>query len=305
MALISRIAWKELFAVLTDLTAILISAVASYWLINWVYALFGYQYESSNRVLDERLPAFSITLCLLLSWFYLTGQYHRRIPFWDKARDVVIGSFYALMFEGFLIYAYKSDVSRILTFAGWALAPFVIMCGRTFYRRLTHTFGVGLTDLLVVGRQDRAQDIARIVSSDPHFGLKVASILTPQSLADVIETVRQNPNIRCVAIALSGVDDIENEIISYLRSIDMDLIISPVPNGVVSGMDVRYLLGEDTILLMDRIEVTPVVSRLAKRVFDIVVASLMLTVATIPMLIVAFLIRRDGGPIFFYHERIG
>lgn len=305
MALISKFAWKELFAVLTDLTSVLISGAVSYWLICRVYALFGYQYESWSRVVDERFPAFAITVCLLLCGFYLTGQYHRRIPFWDKARDVVVGSFYALMFEGFLIYAYKSDVSRILTFVSWALAPFVIMTGRALYRRFTHTFGVGLTDLLVVGRADRAQDIARIVSSDPHFGLRVATVLTPRRLADVVEAIEQNPGIRCVAIALSGVDDVENEIVAYLRSKDMDLIISPVPNGVVSGMDVRYLLGEDMILLMDRIEVTPLVSRLAKRLFDIIVATLMLLVAAVPMAIVAILIKRDGGSVFFRHERIG
>src|SRR6266404_9037827 len=43
----------------------------------------------------------------------------------------------------------------------------------------------------------------------------------------------------------------------------------------------------------------------SKRIFDVVVATLLLIGIAPAMLVIAWLIRRDGGPVFFGHHRLG
>ncbi len=45
--------------------------------------------------------------------------------------------------------------------------------------------------------------------------------------------------------------------------------------------------------------------RFVKRIFDIVISVLALTVLALPFLIIAILIRRDGGPAFYTQTRVG
>src|SRR5690349_20564002 len=43
----------------------------------------------------------------------------------------------------------------------------------------------------------------------------------------------------------------------------------------------------------------------SKRIFDLVVATVLLIGIAPAMLVIAWLIRRDGGPVFFGHHRLG
>lgn len=49
----------------------------------------------------------------------------------------------------------------------------------------------------------------------------------------------------------------------------------------------------------------PRLTRLSKRLFDIVLSSAALAVAAVPMLLIAAIVRMDGGPAIFGHERVG
>ena len=70
-------------------------------------------------------------------------------------------------------------------------------------------------------------------------------------------------------------------------------------------MRMQYVIGQDAVLLVDKIDVVPRLSRLAKRSFDLAVTTAALVAAAIPMLAVAALVKLDGGPAIFGHERIG
>jgi Undecaprenyl-phosphate galactose phosphotransferase WbaP len=288
-----------------DLASFFLASALAYKLIEISLNVFDGAYVSWSRIIDERGAAFALTSLIVVAWLYLKGDYHQKLPFWDSTKNLVYGCLVALLIEGFILYANKSDVSRLLTFITWMIAPLIAMFGRALERRISHARGVGLASVLVLGREAPASNAARLVSSDPHLGLTVIGRVDPDDVEDVETLLSSHPNLNYVLVAMSGSDEVENRLIQQLRTLGVDLIIVPVSNGIASGMEVRYLLGEESILLIDKMEVIPRLNRFAKRVFDVVVSALILSVVGLPMLAVAWIVRRDGGPATFLHERVG
>jgi Undecaprenyl-phosphate galactose phosphotransferase WbaP len=70
-------------------------------------------------------------------------------------------------------------------------------------------------------------------------------------------------------------------------------------------MGVQYVLGEDALLFVDRVDAVPALTKVAKRMFDIVLSCAALAVFVIPMLVVGLLVKLDGGPAIFGHRRVG
>jgi Undecaprenyl-phosphate galactose phosphotransferase WbaP len=290
---------------ITDFGAILLSALVSYLLISQVAAIAGFTYENSGKIIIERVPVFVPVVMALIGWFFLSGQYHQRIAFWASAKDVVLGSLFALMAEGFGLFANKADASRLWTFSTWLLVPVILMLVRMAVRKVSHARGEGLANVLVVGSDKFARDAARLVQSDPHLGFKVCGTVEPSSIEGVLSAIEAAHGVNYVVVALSGSDAIENDIVMALRERGISLIIVPVPTGLTSGMEVQYLLGEESVFLVDRIEVVPRLTRACKRAFDVIVAGAILALAAVPMTVVACLIKRDGGPALFAHKRVG
>jgi Undecaprenyl-phosphate galactose phosphotransferase WbaP len=290
---------------ITDFCAIFLSAAISYFLISEAAALIGFTYENSAKLIAERGLIFIPIVIALVSWFFFSGQYHQRIAFWASAKDVVAGSLFALMAEGFGLFANKADASRLWTFVTWLLVPVVLMSVRLAVRKISHARGEGLANVLVVGSDKFGRDAVRLVQSDPHLGFKVCGTVEPTSIEVVLSAIDELNSVDYVVVALSGSDALENEIVMALREHHVSLVIVPVPTGLTSGMEVQYLLGEESIFLVDRIEVVPRLTRACKRAFDVAVAASMLAVAAIPMVIVGWLVKRDGGPALFAHTRIG
>jgi Undecaprenyl-phosphate galactose phosphotransferase WbaP len=73
----------------------------------------------------------------------------------------------------------------------------------------------------------------------------------------------------------------------------------------VIGFRQHYFLGHDIVMLVRRNNLARPSSRLLKAVFDQVGAIILLSLLAPLMLVLALLIRADGGPALYRHRRIG
>jgi len=292
-------------AVCVDSVALMLAFLCAYVFLSALFAITGGHFAGFGKVMDERLLGFSLTSFFLLFWFLLRAHYHESRPFTESMEHVVQGCVWALCFEGFVIFSGKADVSRLITFLTWFLAPLTILGCRNLFDLIRQRTGAGGTDVILIGEELPMKNAECLLQSDPHLALNVIERLKPRSVADVEDCTVRHPTVSRFVVALSGYNKLENDVIEFLRARSFHLTIVPVPNGIVAGMKVRYVLGESSILLVDRIEAVPQFGRIAKRVFDIVVSALLLTFLSPVMLVVAKIVRRDGGPVFFSHERIG
>jgi Undecaprenyl-phosphate galactose phosphotransferase WbaP len=290
--------------VLSDTVAVGASALAAFLLLICFYSFFGSGFVTLSRLVSERLQFFSVATACIVLWFFLNGHHHRRMPFWSEAKEVVQACCLGLLGEGFLLYSGKADVSRLLTFATWAVAPLAIMGLRYATKSLARRRGIGTARLLVVGRPAEAAAATAFLQSDPHLGYEIVDICGPMA-APLVRTRMDNSGADGVVVALSGNDEFENEMTMSLKMGDRCVLVIPPRMGLGAALNVQYVLGEQSVLLVDRLETVPLLSRRAKRVFDVGLSMAALTILAVPMAIVAIAVRFDGGPAIFGHERVG
>lgn len=288
-----------------DFVAIASAAWLAFVAASAASILLGWDYAGAAKVFGERALPFGALLCATVGWFFLSGQYHHRSPFWDEARKVFETCAFALMAEGFLLFSSKADGSRLATFLTWILAPFLVMAGRSVLRRLSKRLGYGEARAVVVGRPGEAAAAARALSADAHLGYVVGATLHTVDVDAVLEEA-ERAGADTAVVALSGDDGAENRLAEKLREAGLRVIlVPPVLGYAASGLRMQYVIGEDCILLVDKVDVVPRLSRFSKRFFDVAVASAALAAAAVPMLVVALIVRMDGGPAIFGHERVG
>jgi len=289
---------------LSDMVAVAVAAGLAFSAITAGYSALGNPYESAARILAERAGTMAIVLMGLSVWFFMRGHYHRRIPFWSEAREVVQACLLAMLVEGFLLYSGRADVSRLLTCATWAIAPFAVMALRHAVKSIGRRFGMGLSRVLVVGHPTHVVHAMSFLSADRHLGYEAVGSTRPAALAEIFSRIETN-KADVVLLAMSGHDDQEGVLASDLRLAGVSVMIMPPPMGPPAGVSVQYVLGEEALLFVDRTDAVPGLAKTAKRAFDLALSASALAILGIPMLIIALLVRLDGGPAIFGHSRVG
>jgi Undecaprenyl-phosphate galactose phosphotransferase WbaP len=293
-----------LLSAATDVLAVTGAAAVSFMILTIAYAVAGSGYETAGRIFAERSGSMAAVLAGLSVWFLFKGHYHRRTPFWSEAREVMQACALALLLEGFLLYSGRADVSRLLTCLTWGVAPFTVMAARFALKSLGRKAGFGVSRVLLVGHSDALEYARSFLSADRHLGYAVFGSMDPASSEEVSERMTAI-GADTVLVALSGRDESENALASDLRLAGIPIMIMPPRMGLPSGMGVQYVLGEEALLFVDRVDAVPALTKAAKRTFDLALSCAALVVFAVPMMAVAVLVKLDGGPAIFGHSRVG
>jgi Undecaprenyl-phosphate galactose phosphotransferase WbaP len=292
------------FLVSGDLIAILVSAGVAFGMLAGLSALLGFDFVSMDRLLSERGTALACAAAVACLYFLFSGHYHMRIPFWEETRSVAATGLFGLIFEGFLVFANKADVSRSSMFLSWIIAPFLIMWIRGVVRKSMATRGFGSYKVVVFGKTVELERAIDLVSSDSHLAMTVSGSSETTDLVTATQ-VLEAAGASDALIALSCADEAEIRLAADLRRRGYAVSIIPPAIGMSASMNVHYILGRDAMLLVSRPEITPRLNRAAKRAFDVVVAGAMLIILGIPMAVVAGAVALDGGSPLFSHRRVG
>ena len=291
-------------SVISDIAGVAAAAAASFVILTIGYSLIGGNYETAGRLFLERAGSLAIVLIGLPIWFLFKGHYHRRIPFWSEAREVVQACILALLLEGFLLYSGKADVSRLMTCLTWVVAPFLVMGLRSLLKLIARKSGIGISRVLLVGHDDALSHAASFLRADKHLGYSIASTMPPATAQDVAARLA-DVGADVVLVALSGSDETESLLAADLRLAGVPIMVMPPKMGLPSGIGVQYVLGEEALLFVDRVDAVPTLTAAAKRAFDIVLSASALAIFSVPMLAIALAVKLDGGPAIFGHHRVG
>ena len=287
-----------------DVVAVLASAVLAYVLVAWIHRVTGEIYEDPWTLAGQRWQSAVLTLGGIGLWFLFKGHYHRRMPFWTEAREVVQACAFALLCEGFLLYSGKSELSRQLLFASWIATPGAVMAFRHVAKSIAIRCGHGVARVLVVGSEGRSPSGRAFLEADRHMGYQFAGYAAFDDLQTLFAEIRERDADAVLAV-MSGASEFESEMVAGLKRSGVPVMVMPPLMGLQTATEVHYVLGDDAIVLVDRVDAVPLLSRAAKRAFDVVLSAVALTVLACPMALVAWLVARDGGPAIYGHERVG
>ncbi|HSX67843.1 sugar transferase [Nocardioides sp.] len=256
----------------------------------------------------------------------IRGAYRRRIlgAGHDEFQLVVTSTFVAAGALGATAFLADIQVSRAFVVLMFVFGLAALPVGRYALRKVVHGLrrrGALLTRVVAVCEPRALDELVTQLARTPHLGYQVVGTCVPglSQEADVSLAVPLFGGVDSIveACELTGAHTVLvggggastsralRQIGWELEGRNVDLVVVPSLIDVAGPrLHMRHLAGLPLVHIEE-----PGVRRaggLAKRAFDIVVASLMLVLLSPLMLAIALAVKvSDGGPVFFRQERTG
>jgi Undecaprenyl-phosphate galactose phosphotransferase WbaP len=255
-----------------------------------------------------------------IAWFYLKGHYTRRWPFWDEMRGVCQVLVFMAVIEGALIFLTKSSFSRVLFATAFTTIFLLLPVFRLFVKWLLLRAGKWHLPTAIVGTGENATEVLHALHSERLMGFDVSFFLNAQNNAgekcngvptlampEDVERLLSENDISCVVVALDTEDEKgQVALVERLHRFTLDLYIVPAMRGVpLYGLQIHHFFRHEVIMMRVRNNLMRPVIRLSKRCFDIICTLVLLFLLSPLLILLGLLVRRDGGPVFFAHNRIG
>ncbi len=302
------------FYILSDAIALLL-ALACSWLgalaVNNIFiknnGLFlSHAYTSTHII------SFLLVSAGILIWFAHNRHYSVRMPFWIETQKIISALGFALLVDGFLQFASKQDVSRLLIISSWIFAGFTIIGLRTIVRQIAMKNGVFQIPTLLIGSGITAQQIQSALKSVPEMGYNITAQIKnlPESFLQAggsWKNLCEKYGAQHVIIALDGMDfHGTDKIMKKLSRESISFSVAPqLQNLPVTGMESHYFLNSNTMLMTHSCGIEQRLPQFIKRGVDIAVSGVALLLLSPIMLIIAAFIKLDGGSSLFGHKRLG
>ncbi len=283
------------------------------------------------RPLIEAIPArtyLTVFLTLLPFWiiiFALLGLYSNNIneKRFSELGRLFIGSFIGLLFViGYNFVSNKPIFpARLVPAYGFMLAFLFLVVFRNLLRviRITlYGYGFGIYNVLIIGNTPVTEELVTSLIDSRHSGYRIVGLVGANQRLH-----NRHPNIPIFkefaqALHKIGPDNVQN-------IVQTELYADPADNSTILAyaqehhIAYRFIPG-NTELFVGNIEVelfrsvpviavhqTPLVGwgRLAKRLFDLLVSTLLIIITSPIMIVLALLVKlADGGEVFFRQQRL-
>jgi UDP-galactose-lipid carrier transferase len=311
----SKTSQRTCFAALlsADIVAVMLSLIASFACSQAVHrlALPGHHLfmdaaQRRNALLELGLPIVGVLVIHMAQ-----GHYYRRIPFWSEARQVILSCIIGLLTSGLLEFLSRLQPSRLFLIGTWLVTPIFILSLRRVTKRGLTLAGLWQIPVLIVGDQVNVRSARAVLLSEPILGYHVADCVDPASLALIAgelgwQRLLQRYGAQLVIVAFDSQCYPKRDFVESLVREHIPFAMMPQSDGLpVFGFQWNYFFSHDTMLVTYRNNLAKPLQRTAKIAFDLSVATLALIVLAPLLLLVALLVKLDGGPVLFLHTRIG
>jgi exopolysaccharide biosynthesis polyprenyl glycosylphosphotransferase len=213
--------------------------------------------------------------------------------------------------------------SRMLILAYWGIMAGTTGTGRVLYRTVRRRLlnaGVGLRNALIVGWNAKGRDLYDRVLQHPALGYKVVGFVKLDrrkansrygetrllGTCDDLPSLIESYSIKDILIALESADhDKLLNVIALCNGHDVSMKILPDMYDIISGQArTNQLYGFPLIEIMP--EIMQPWEQSMKRLMDILVSFLVLTLSSPLWIVIAIAIKMDTrGPVVYSQERVG
>ncbi len=240
-----------------------------------------------------------------------------------KASFVGIFILFFLIFYDDMVKGESATTGRYVIFIYWALFLTVVGAGRLFVRSFQRRLliqGIGRKNAIVVGYNPKAQNIHQTINKARGLGIDVVAYVAVKKenigkeyegiqVVDTVDNIREvirRFEVSEIIIALEkNEDDIVMDVLSKCEGEEVNIKIVPDLYEIISGQArTNQIYGFPLIDIMPQL--MPEWEKKIKRLMDIVISFLILTLTFPVTFLVAIAIKLDSkGPVFFLQERMG
>ena len=263
---------------------------------------------------------------LLLVWSsYLMGHYTRLKPLWNELKDFlgIIG--YTVAVIAIVLFFSDTHFSRIWFVAYWSLIFVLVPICRYLTKSILIQSGNFFVPVVVFGTGINAQRTARTMETDRMLGLKVVRFVETGSTnlnGPGGESRNQLAHIRDFdramldekydhphyVFALDSAEDFEHNrhlINSFIVTCRYVTVSPPLFGLPLDGAEVLNVQPCESVLIRLQNNLSKWHNIQIKRSMDIVGSLLAIVLVSPLFLVLYFLVKSDGGPVFYKQVRVG
>jgi exopolysaccharide biosynthesis polyprenyl glycosylphosphotransferase len=292
-----------------DLIMILLAAVSAFAIRNVPQILtlkpklYSYPFESYLKIVLMIAPFFILI-------YALEGLYNIRVTrkFWRESFKVFSATSISIVIIIVAIFLKREWFSsRFIILAGWGLVVFYVVLFRLLLQKIQRWLliskGVGVHRVLLIGSNGKINLLKNLIKIKPQLGYKVIGQVETGSLKPIKE-MKEQRGIDEIIICEPSLTDAEQEkLVDYCAINNISYKFIPTTLQT-TRFQIGVINGEPII----EIQNTPLDGwgRIAKRVFDILGAAVLIILTSPITILTAFLIWLESrGPIIYKNERIG
>ncbi len=263
-----------------------------------------------------------------LSCLIYEGLYSRRLHFWQETRRLMKATTLAflLMLAVISLGKMSNEVSRTILVLGYLISIILLPLGRLAGKAVSAHTGLGTQPVIILGLGKTGKLVAHFLIRERFLGYRIVGFLDDDPvkqthgarIGDALfpvlggfkdsEQVMRETGVRDLIVAAPGMPGRDMvELVNRLQGRAASVTVIPDLFGVpVMGVEADYSFDERILSFRILNRLANPWNIAAKRVFDLVIGSIILIVTLPIMLLVAVAIKLDSpGPIIFPHRRIG
>jgi len=305
---------------LIDIVSILVSLLGAIFLRKFVMPHF----IRFSEFQDKGILFYGWVIPVWLLFFIYEGLYTKKFSFWDEVKVLWKVTFFStiavfsILFLGKVGVKFSRAVIIIMGIISFPVLPVIRINAKKFLINL----GLLKSKVLILGAGKTGRLILNALKRDTNLGYDVSGFLDddPEKTGKRIDGIKIHNGVdraeryinRCaindVIIAMPGCE--RERLISLINKLQhkaQNIILIPDLFGMaVLGTDLQHFFQEQTIGLEVKNNLARPTNILIKKIFDLIVSFALLIILSIPLLIIALLIKINSrGPAIFSQERIG
>ena len=295
---------------LADVTALLLAAMVALG-VPHLMRQFGLQPPQllvappSDRA-EIYVAGFSALLfCAIL------GHYTRRKLFWAETRDILVVSFLTLLIACLADVVFHDSPQKRLVLGIWVLFAPAAVFARMGAKYLLARFNLWQRYIILIGDAARLAEARDALHSDNSLGYRVVVMFDQTTLDERLEPGVFRSLLRAyratrLVLAIDTGSAVGQRVARAVLRDRVPFSLVPRTAGLpVLGFERVAFFSNSTVLLNYRNNLANPFARAIKMCLDLFLSIILLAVLGLPMLLIAALIRRDGGTALFRHERVG
>lgn len=268
-----------------------------------------------------------LPLIIIFCLFY-ENLYQKRMPIWKEVEQILKATTLAVAFAVVILYMSRSayEVSRTLMFIIWVLLIITLPLFRYYGKLLLAKTSIWRRPVLIIGAGKTACLIASALQREKTMGYAIEGIINDRG--DKAETVKSES--ACHIPIIGDIDQVEAAIkktgardiflampsLPARQTVELANYLQPMVNNVVlipdlfglslSGIEAQHFFEEQVLMLNIKNRLKPLANRFVKRLFDLLMCTILLILFTPLLIIIALAVKIESkGPIFYNAIRIG
>ena len=301
-------------------TLTVIAGLATALLIRYFH--FGAPRPPQSDDIGRIVIVFGTSFVILLFRSWSLGHYTGFRPFWTELQDVVTTVLVIAAANSFLLFAIGVQFSR-LWFGSFLLLLVLLV---PYFREKTKMFmirrGLWYQPTCIVGIGENAKKTADALSSDSSLGHQIIGFIdVVNSLPPTTKTFHNHTvftsvehaqthigSMPTLVFALETTNEIEKQNTLINKTIASSTQVTIVPPRMalpLYGAKVVGIFRHDSALLKISNRLADPNAQNLKKLVDYMLSALLLIPVSVLILMLAGLIKLDGGPAFYKHRRLG